>query len=52
MRYLLMCADPDQKSMFYSDYDPTLRNACVGYSRMDFGSGNEFRSTWCGKRRT
>ncbi len=50
MRYQLKCADPEQKSMFYSSCKPALRNACVGHLRMDFGSGNEFWSTWWGNR--
>ncbi len=50
MRYQLKCADPEQKSMFYSSCEPALRNACVGHLRMDFGSGNEFWSTWWGNR--
>ena len=50
MRFLLKCANAEQKSMFYSDCEPTLRNACVGHLRMDFGSGNEFWSTWWGNR--
>ena len=36
--------------MFYSDCEPSLRNACVGHLRMDFGSGNEFYSSWFGSR--
>ncbi len=46
MKYQIKCADPEQHSMFYSDCDPALRNACVGHLRMDFGSDNEFFSTW------
>ena len=46
MKYQIKCADTEQKSMFYSDCEPALRNACIGHLRMDFGSGNEFRSTW------
>ena len=50
MKHQIKCADPEQHSMFYSDCDPDLRNACVGHLRMDFGSGNEFFSTWWGNR--
>lgn len=50
MRFELKCANAEQKSMFYSDCKPALRNACVGHLRMDFGSGNEFWSTWWGNR--
>ena len=45
MKYQIKCADAEQESMFYSDCEPALRNACVGHLRMDFGSGNEFWST-------
>ena len=48
MKYQIKCADPEQRSMFYSDCDPALRNACVGHLRMDFGSDNEFWNTWWG----
>lgn len=50
MRFELKCANAEQKSMFYSDCKPALRNACVGHLRMDFGSGNEFWSIWWGNR--
>lgn len=50
MKYQIKCGDAEQKSMFYSDCEPALRNACVGYLRMDFGSGNEFYSSWFGSR--
>lgn len=50
MKYQIKCADAEQKSMFYSDCEPSLRNACVGHLRMDFGSGNEFYSSWFGSR--
>ncbi len=50
MKYKIKCADAEQKSMFYSDCEPALRNACVGHLRMDFGSGNEFYSSWFGSR--
>ncbi len=50
MKYKIKCADTEQKSMFYSDCEPALRNACVGHLRMDFGSGNEFYSSWFGSR--
>ena len=50
MKFQLKCANEEQKSMFYSDCDPALRNACVGHLRMDFGSGSEFWSTWWGNR--
>lgn len=50
MKYKIKCAEPEQHSMFYSDCEPALRNACVGHLRMDFGSGNEFFSTWWGNR--
>ena len=50
MKYELKCADTEQKSMFYSDCDPALRNACIGHVRMDFGSGSEFWTTWWGNR--
>ncbi len=46
MKYQIKCADAKQKSMFYSDCEPALQNACVGHLRMDFGSGNEFYSSW------
>lgn len=46
MKYQIKCADPEQHSMFYSNCEPALRNACVGHLRMDFGSDNEFFSTW------
>ena len=46
MKYQIKCGDAEQKSMFYSDCEPALRNACVGHLRMDFGSGNEFYSSW------
>ncbi len=42
MKYQIKCADPEQHSMFYSDCEPALRNACVGHLRMDFGSDNDF----------
>lgn len=48
--YQIKCANPDQRSMFYSDSESKLGNACVGHLRMDFGSGNEFFSTWWGNR--
>ena len=50
MKYELKCADTEQKSLFYSDCEPTLRNACIGHVRMDFGSGNEFWTSWWGNR--
>ena len=50
MKHQIKCADPEQHSMFYSDCEPALRNACVGHLRMDFGSGSEFYSTWWGNR--
>lgn len=50
MKYQIKCSDTEQKSMFYSDCEPALRNACVGHLRMDFGSGNEFYSSWFGSR--
>ena len=50
MKYELKCADAEQKSMFYSDCEPALRNACIGHVRMDFGSGSEFWTTWWGNR--
>lgn len=50
MKYQIKCADAEQKSMFYSDCEPALRNACVGHLRMDFGRGNEFYSSWFGSR--
>lgn len=50
MKYELKCADTEQKSLFYSDCEPALRNACIGYVRMDFGSGSEFWTTWWGNR--
>ena len=50
MRYELKCADSSQKSMFYSDCEPALRNACVGHVRMNFDSGSEFWTTWWGNR--
>ena len=50
MKYQIKCADAEQKSMFYSDCEPALRNTCVGHLRMDFGSGNEFYSSWFGSR--
>lgn len=46
MKYQIKCAKEELKSMFYSDCEPALRNACVGHLRMDFGIGNEFWSTW------
>ena len=46
MKYQIKCGEAEQKSMFYSDCEPALRNACVGHLRMDFGSGNEFYSSW------
>ena len=46
MKYQIKCGDAEQKSMFYSDCEPALRNACVGHLRMNFGSGNEFYSSW------
>ena len=50
MKHQIKCAAPEQHSMFYSDCDPALRNACVGHLRMDFGSGSEFYSTWWDNR--
>ena len=50
MKYELKCADTEQKTLFYSDCEPALRNACIGYVRMDFGSGSEFWTTWWGNR--
>ena len=50
MKYQIKCADAEQKSMFYSDCEPALQNACVEHLRMDFGSGNEFYSSWFGSR--
>ncbi|HBH94326.1 MAG TPA: hypothetical protein DDX91_01130 [Ruminococcaceae bacterium] len=50
MKYELKCADSSQKSLFYSDCEPALRNACIGHVRMDFGSGSEFWTTWWGNR--
>ena len=50
MKYQIKCADAEQKSMFYSDCEPALQNACVGHLRVDFGSGNEFYSSWFGSR--
>lgn len=46
MKYQIKCAEPEQYSMFYSDCAPSLRNACIGHLRMDFGSDNEFYSSW------
>ena len=50
MKYELKCADTEHKSLFYSDCEPALRNACIGHVRMDFGSGSEFWTTWWGNR--
>lgn len=50
MKYQIKCAEPEQHSMFYSDCEPALRNACVGHLRMDFGSGSEFYSSWWDNR--
>lgn len=50
MKYELKCADTEQKSLFYSDCKPSLRNACIGHVRMDFGGGNEFWTSWWGNR--
>lgn len=50
MKDKFKCADGSQKSLFYSDCKPTLRNACIGHVRMDFGRGNEFWTTWRGNR--
>lgn len=50
MKYQIKCGDTEQKSMFYSDCEPALQNACVGHLRLDFGSGNEFYSSWFGSR--
>ncbi len=50
MKYQIKCAEPEQQSMFYSDCEPALRNACVGHVRMDFGGGNEFYSSWWSNR--
>ncbi|MCM1062707.1 MAG: hypothetical protein NC452_20870 [Eubacterium sp.] len=50
MKFELKCADAEQKSLFYSDCKPELRNACIGHLRMDFGRGGEFWSTWWGNR--
>lgn len=50
MKYQIKCGDAEQKSMFYSDCESALQNACVGHLRMDFGSGNEFYSSWFGSR--
>lgn len=50
MKYQIKCADLERRSMFYSDCEPALRNACVGHLRMDFGNGNEFYSSWWGNR--
>ena len=50
MKVKLKCADGSQKSLFYSDCEPALRNACIGHVRMDFGRGNEFWTTWWGNR--
>ena len=50
MKYELKCADTEQKSLFYSDCEPSLRNACIGHVRMDFGGGNEFWTSWWGNR--
>ena len=50
MKYELKCADTEQKTLFYSDCEPALRNACIGHVRMDFGSGNEFWTSWWGNR--
>lgn len=46
MKYQIKCAESEQHSMFYSDCEPALRNACIGHLRMDFGSDNEFYSSW------
>ena len=46
MKYQIKCAEPEQYSMFYSDCEPALRNSCIGHLRMDFGSDNEFHSSW------
>lgn len=50
MKHQIKCADSEQHSMFYSDCEPALRNACIGHLRMDFGSGSEFYSTWWSNR--
>ena len=50
MKYELRCADIEKKSLFYSDCEPSLRNACIGHVRMDFGSGSEFWTSWWGNR--
>ncbi len=50
MKYELKCANTEQKTLFYSDCEPALRNACIGHVRMDFGSGSEFWTTWWGNR--
>ena len=50
MKYELKSAEHGQESMFYSNDDSSFCNACVGYVRMDFGSGKEFWTTWWGNR--
>ena len=37
-------------SIIFLAFVSFFRRDCVGYVRMDFGSGNEFWTTWCGNR--
>ena len=52
MKYEIKCAEPEQKSMFYSNREANSWKACVGVLRMDFGSGSEFYSSWWANRLT
>ena len=45
-----VCWDPDEseRELFFSSTKDDIQNACVGYVRIDFGSGSEFWHTWFG----
>ena len=42
--------DPDEceRVLFFSNTRDEIKNACIGYVRIDFGSGSEFWHTWFG----
>lgn len=47
-KFNITAADSDESALFYSEPNEEVKKACVGYVRMDFGSGKEFWHTWHG----
>ena len=45
-----VCWDPDEneRELFFSSTRDDIKNACIGYVRIDFGNGSEFWHKWFG----